>query len=265
MTEPLVHATANVSRHAVVDSSVRIGPGAVIEGDVHIGPGSTIGPYAIIRRYSRIGANNFIDAHAVIGGDPQHTGFDGSETRVRIGDNNTIREYVTINRAYERQAETRLGSHCFLMTGAHVAHDCAVGDNVILTNNATLGGYVEVGNNAVLGGLCAAHQFVRIGACCMVAGHVALRKDVLPFMTVGGAPVRHYRLNSIGLRRAGIDGDRYRALEQAFRALRNGDKSLDGLPDTQEIINLREWLSLKSKYGVYGFARGRRNQACQKS
>lgn len=259
MAEPLVHPTANVSQDATVDSSVRIGPGAVIEGDSHIGPNTIIGPYAIIRRFTHIGANNLIDAHAVIGGAPQHLGYDGSETWVTIGDNNTIREYVTINRAYEHEAETRVGSNCYLMTGAHIGHDCVVADNVILTNNVALGGHVEVGSHVVMGGLAAAHQFVRIGAFCMVAGHIALRKDTLPFTIVGGTPVRHYRLNSIGLRRNGIVGDRYQALEKAFRAIRNGDKSLEDLPDTKEILNLREWLSVRSKYGLYGFAGRRRS------
>ncbi len=145
------------------------------------------------------------------------------------------------------------------MTGAHVGHDCLVGDNVILTNNVILGGHVEVGSHVVMGGLAGIHQFVRIGAFCMVAGHIALRKDALPFSVIGGTPVRHYRLNSIGLRRNGIDGDRYRALESAFRAIRSGDKSLEGLPDTEEILNLREWLAKKSKYGLYGFAGARRS------
>lgn len=253
MGNSLIHETAVVSQDAVVDPSVRIGPGAVVEGDVQIGAGTTLGPYAIIRRFTRIGDNNRIDAHAVIGGEPQHAAYDGSETWVIIGNNNVMREYVTVNRAYEPGAETRIGSNCFFMTGAHIGHDSVVGDNVTLANNATLAGHVEVGRNVVMGGMAATHQFTRIGQCCMVAGFTPLRKDALPFTIIGGTPVRHYRLNTIGLKRNGIVGDRYRALQAAYRALSKGDKSLGDFPDTEEVMHLRDWLAVKTKYGHYGF------------
>lgn len=253
MSNSLVHPTAVVHEGATLGAEVCIGPGAVIESDVHIGAGTTIGPYAIIRQFTRIGENNRIDAHAVIGGEPQHMAYDGSETWVTIRDNNVLREFVTVNRAYEPGAETRIGSNCFLMTAAHVGHDCVVGDNVIMTNNATLGGHAEVGDNVVMGGLAAAHQFTRIGRFCMVAAHTPLRKDALPYTVIGGNPIRHYRLNSIGLRRSGVTGERYRALEAAFRALRDGNRTLDGVHETEEVRYLREWLAVKSKYGCYGF------------
>ena len=260
LAESLIHETAIVSRNAEVDASVRIGPGAIIESDVHIGRGTTIGPYAIIRRYTRIGKDNLIDAHAVIGGEPQHTANSGSETWVTIGDNNMIREYVTVNRAYEPGAETLIGSNCFFMAYSHVGHDCVVGDNVTLTNGAMLGGHVEVGRNVVMGGLSGAHQFTRIGPFCMVAASVPLKKNALPFTLIGGTPIRHYRLNSVGLKRNGIKGDRYRALEAAFRALRNGDKSFQGVPNTEDVKFLREWLSVKTKYGHYGFLTSRKTK-----
>lgn len=258
MSETLIHETAIVSQDATIDPTVRIGPGAVIEADVHIGAGTTIGPYAIIRRFTRLGENNLIDAHAVIGGEAQHMGYDGSETWAVIGDNNVMREGVTISRAFEPGAETRIGSDCFFMAGAHVGHDCVVGDNVTLTNDVVLAGHVEVGHNVVMGGKAGAHQFTRIGPFCMVAGYVPLRKDALPFTIIGGTPVRHMRLNTIGLKRNGIDGDRYRALEAAFRALRNGNKTLDGVPETEDVAYLRDWLSIKTKYGHYGFITGGR-------
>jgi len=254
MPDSLIHPTAIVSDDADLDASVQVGPGAVVEGNVTVGAGTSVGPYAIVREFTRIGNNNTIDAHAVIGGEAQHTGYDGSETWVVIGDNNVMREYVTINRAYYPGAETRVGSNCFFMTSAHVGHDCIVEDNVVLTNNATLAGHVEVGRNVIIGGLSAAHQFLRIGPYCMVAGCVALRKDALPYTLVGGAPVRHYRLNTIGLRRNGVTGERYRALEQAFRALRDGAKTLDDVAQTEEVRFLQDWLAVDSKYGRYGFA-----------
>lgn len=248
------HPTAVVSAKAEIDPSVSIGPFAVIEDNVHIGPGTIIGPHAVIRQYCRIGRNNRIDAHAVIGGLPQHTKFDGSETWVEIGDNNVIREGATVHRAFEPGAVTRIGSGCFLMSYAHVGHDSVVGDNVTLSNNIVLGGHVVVGQSVVMGGCAGAHQFLRIGAYAMIGGYVPLRKDVLPYSIVGGEPVRHYRLNTIGLRRGGFDNERYRAVEAAFRALRDGNKDLSGVPDTDDVNHLREWLAAKSKYGVYGFA-----------
>lgn len=257
-TGPRAHPTAIVSANAHVDESVRVGPGAIIEGSVEIGAGSSIGPYAIIREFTRIGQSNTIDAHAVIGGLPQHRAFDGSETWLSLGDNNILREYVTINRAFEPEGVTRIGSGCFFMTGCHVGHDCIIGDNVVLTNHANLAGHVEVGRNVIMGGVAGAHQFTRIGPYTMVAPFTVLKKDALPYTLIGGTPVRHYRLNTVGLKRNGITGDRYRALEKAFRALRSGNRSLEGVPDTEETRYLREWLSVRTKYGTYGFARGGR-------
>ncbi len=258
MPEPQIHPSAVVSDSAKLGEGVIVGPGAVVEGNVEIGAGTRLGPCAIVREYCRIGSHNTIDAHAVIGGLAQHTGYDGSETWVVIGDDNVFREYVTINRAYIADAETRVGSNCYFMTASHVGHDTIVGDNVVLTNNATLAGHVEVGRNVIMGGMSAAHQFTRIGPYCMVAGYAPLRKDALPYSTIGGTPVRHYKLNSVGLKRNGIDGDRYKALEQAWRRLRKGDTDLADLPQTEEIEYLRAWLSVKTKFGRYGFVTGRR-------
>lgn len=253
MPEPKIHSTATVSADARLDPTVTVGPGAVIEGNVEIAAGSSVGPHAVIREFTRIGQNNRLDAHVVIGGHPQHTAWDGAETWVEMGDNNVLREFVTVNRGFEPGGVTRIGANCFFMTSAHVGHDCSVGDNVVLTNNATLAGHVEVGRNVVMGGMAATHQFTRIGPFAMVAGFIPLRKDTLPFMMIGGNPVRHYRLNSIGLKRNGVVGDRYRAIEQAMRALRGGDKQLSDVPDSEEVRFLREWLTVKTKYGHYGF------------
>jgi UDP-N-acetylglucosamine acyltransferase len=249
-----IHPTASVSEKAEIDSSVKIGPFAVVEDNVHIAAGTTIGPHSVIKEFCRIGENNAIDAHVIIGGLPQHTNFDGSETWVVIGDNNVIRETTVIHRAFGPGAATKIGSDCFLMSQLHIGHDCVIGDKVTLSSSVVLGGHVEVGDSVVMGGAAGAHQFLRIGAFAMVGGSVPLRKDVLPYSMVGGEPVRHYRLNTIGLRRGGFDKERYRAVEAAFRALRDGNKEMDGVPDTDDVNHLREWLAAKSKYGVYGFA-----------
>jgi UDP-N-acetylglucosamine acyltransferase len=249
-----IHETAVVSAEAVLEDGVTVEPYAVIEGDVRIGAGTRIGAHAVIRSHTQIGRDNDIDAHAVIGGKPQHAKYDGSPTRVIIGDGNVIREGVTIHRAYQPGGETRIGSGCFLMSYAHVGHDCKVGDRVTLSNNVLLGGHVEVGDGVVMGGAAGAHQFVRIGAYAMVAGYAPLRKDVLPFALVGGEPLRHYRLNTVGLRRNGFDAARIRALEAAFRALRDGDRKLLTVPDGPDVRFLKDWLAAKSAFGHYGFA-----------
>lgn len=254
-TNTNIHPTAIIAPTAEIAADVFIGPYVVIEDDVSIGAGTVIGPHAVIHRYTRIGERNRIHAHAVLGDLPQHLSYKGVETRLEIGDDNIIREMVTIHRALGEESKlTRLGSHCFLMANSHVGHDCIVGDYVIITNNSALGGHVEVGDRAIIGGMVGVHQFVRIGAFAMVAASVMVRKDILPYSMVGGDPVRHYRLNTVGLRRNGIAGERYKYLEQAYRRLRNG-ASLEGLASTPEIEHWRHWLAGPSKRGLTGFVK----------
>lgn len=255
MTAPVVHPTAIVADGASLGEGVAVGPYAVIEKDVHVGAGTTIGPHAVIHRFARLGERNEVHAHAVIADTAQDYAFAGEETWVEIGDENLIREGVTIHRSTDPAVPTRVGARCFLMAYSHVAHGCQVGDGVILTNNAMLGGHVEVGDNAILGGGTAVHQFCRVGAFTMVAGVAGILKDVLPFTMAKGAPALHYRLNTVGLRRAGVSGERYRALERAFRALRAGG-GLDDLPETPEIAHLRAWLAAPTRRGLAGFVRG---------
>ena len=256
MTKADIHPTAIVSPNAVIADGSVIGPYAIVYDHVEIGRNTQVGPHAVIHGYVRMGCDNRVHAHAVIGGLPQDISFDpATETWVEIGDNNTFREAVTIHRATSTAASTRLGSNCYLMVNAHIAHDCSIGDGVILTINAAIGGHVEIGDNAVIGGGVVSHQFCRIGRNTMVAGFIAIRKDVLPFTMIAGAPPRHYRLNTVGLRRAGIKGSRYRVLEQAYRAARSGDRTLSELENTEEIQHLRDWLAQPSKRGLSGFLR----------
>ncbi len=247
------HATASIAASARLGEGVRIGPYAVIEDHVEIGNAAVIGAHAVVHSFVRLGRKTRIHPHAVLGGVPQDVSFKGNETWVEIGDETIIREYVTIHRATRPERPTNIGSNCYLMAYTHVAHDCQIGDRVTLTNCVTLAGHVQVGEWAMLGGLVPVHQFVRIGAYAMVGGNTGLRKDVLPFSLVAGEPARHYRLNIVGLRRAGITGERYHVLEAAFRALRAG-RSLNELPETQEIALLRKWLAAPSKRGLTGFA-----------
>ena len=252
MAPTTIHPTAIVAPGARLGQGVVVGPYAVIEDATEIGDESSVGPHAVILRQTRLGARNQIHAHAVIGGTPQDISFRESDTWVVIGDDNVLREGVTAHRATRTDTPTRIGSHCFLMAYAHVAHDCRIGDRVIMANNVSLGGHVEIGDHCTLGGSAGVHQFVRIGAQAMISAHALIKKDVLPFTLVGGEPVRHYRLNTVGLRRRGITGERYQALETAFRALRDGG-DLGAGAETPEIELLRNWLARPSKRGLLGF------------
>jgi UDP-N-acetylglucosamine acyltransferase len=252
VVESSVHPSAIVARSARLGRGVVVGPYAVVEDEVEIGDETHLGPHAVVHRGTRLGARNRVHAHAVIGGTPQDLSFDGSDTRLVIGDDNILREGVTVHRATRADAPTRIGSHCFLMAYAHVAHDCRLGDRVVLTNNACLGGHVEIGDYCMLGGSAGVHQFVRIGTQAMVSAHALVRKDVLPYTLVGGEPLKHYRLNTVGLRRRGITRERYDALETAFRLLRSG-RGLNEAPMTPEIELLAQWLAQPSKRGLLGF------------
>ncbi|MDX1432250.1 MAG: acyl-ACP--UDP-N-acetylglucosamine O-acyltransferase [Gammaproteobacteria bacterium] len=259
MSKVVIHPTALVDPGAQLADGVRVGPYAVIEDEVFIGPGTVIGPHAVVHGHARIGANNQIHAHAVIADTPQDYGFAGEDTWVEIGDDNRIREGVTIHRSTDVAVPTRVGSHCFLMAYAHVAHGCQVGDGAILTNNVMLGGHVEVGEGAILGGGTAVHQFCRVGPFTMIAGVAGVLKDILPYSMAKGAPALHYRLNTVGLRRAGVTGERYRSLETLFRALRMGRE--DGIDDdTPELGRMRSWLRAPSKRGLAGFVRRERER-----
>jgi UDP-N-acetylglucosamine acyltransferase len=259
MPEADIHPSAIVSPRAKLGAGVKIGPYAVIHDRVEIGADTTIGPHVVIYDFVRLGIDNRVHAHAVLGDLPQDISFDSArETWVEVGDANTLREGVTIHRSSSPSAATRLGSNSYMMAYSHLGHDCTVGDHVIITINSTVGGHVEIGDHAVLGGSVAVHQFCRIGRYAMVAGFIAVRRDVLPYTMIAGDPARHYRLNSVGLRRSGIKGERYRVLEQAYRALRSGDRSLLGVPATDEVEYLRAWLARDSKRGLSGFVQGKR-------
>ena len=256
MSTSEIHPTAIVSPHANLADGVIVKPYAIIEDNVEIGENCVIGPHAVIHNYVRMGSGNKIHAHAVIGDLPHDIGFDENmETWVEIGNDNVIREGVTIHRAIKAETTTRLGSGGFLMAYAHIAHDCQVGDEVIFANNICLGGHVEVGDKVVLGGAVVIHQFSRIGSYVMCAGFMAVRKDVMPYTMVAGDPAKHYRLNTVGLRRSGVKGERYKTLEKAYREIRSGNKELQCVDETEETLHLKEWLAADSKRGLTGFLR----------
>ena len=184
-----------------------------------IGAGTSIESHALIEGKTRIGANNKIGAGAVIGTAPQDLKYQGEETEVIIGDNNTIREYVTINRGTAQRKKTELGSGCLLMAYAHVAHDCIVGDEVILANCATLAGHVTIEDQAIIGGLTPIHQFAKIGRLAYIGGISRVTQDIPPFSLSAGIPLKVYGLNIVGLRRKNYSKEDRATLKRAFKLI----------------------------------------------
>lgn len=249
----LIHPSAYIAPGAQLGSNVAVGPFAVIEDGATIGDNSQIGAHAVVHGLVKMGRGNILHPHAVLGGLPQDTGFNAqTQSWLEIGNDNVFREGFTAHRATQTSGATKIGSGCYFMNNSHVAHDCAVGDKTIFANNVAIGGFVEVGNNVFMGGAVVVHQFCRIGSYAIVQGTTGINMDVIPFMLIGGRPAKHYRLNIVGLRRAGIVGERYKVLSSAFRLLKN-KKSLDELQLTEELQYLRAWLAADSKRGLHGF------------
>ena len=248
-----IHPTAYIASSATLGENVTIGPFAVIEDNVEVGAGCQLGAHAVLQSYVKMGQGNILHPHAVLGGLPQDTSFKAETVSwLEIGDNNVFREGFTAHRASVEEGVTSIGSDCFFMNNSHVAHDCVVGNKTIFANNVAIGGFVEIGDNVFMGGAVVVHQFCRIGSYAIVQGTTGLNKDVIPFMLIGGRPAKHYRLNTVGLRRAGIKGARYKVLSSAFRLLRNKE-SLDGLEQTEELIALQKWLNAETKRGIHSF------------
>lgn len=249
----LIHPTAFIETGAILGENVSVGPFAVIESGAVIGANSQIGAHAVVHGRVKMGDGNILHPHAVLGGLPQDLGFQAqTESWLEVGDNNVFREGFTAHRATKEGGATKIGSGCYFMNNSHVAHDCAVGDKTIFANNVAIGGHVEVGNNVFMGGAVVVHQFCRIGSYAIVQGTTGINMDVIPFMLIGGRPAKHYRLNIVGLRRAGIVGENYKVLSAAFRLLKN-KKSLDELQSTEELQYLKQWLAVDSKRGLHGF------------
>ena len=252
MTEK-IHPTAYINSNAVLGENVTVGPFAVIEDNVELGAHCAIGPHAVIQPYVKMGDGNILHPHTVLGDLPQDLGFNEQTISwLKIGNNNIFREGFTAHRATIEGGSTSIDSDCYFMNNSHVAHDCHIGRKTMFANNVVIGGHVEVGENVFIGGNAAIHQFCRIGSFAIVRGTSGITKDVIPFMMIGGYPIKHYRLNTIGIKRSGITGDRYKVLSSALRLLRKNE-SLGELEQTEELIYLQKWLASKSKRGLHGF------------
>jgi UDP-N-acetylglucosamine acyltransferase len=229
-----------------LDSSVEVGPFAVIGADVEIGAGTRIGPHAVVNGITRLGRDNRIFQFASIGEDPQDKKYGGEPTRLEIGDRNQIREYVTIHRGtVQDQGMTRIGNDNLLMAYVHVAHDCRIGNQVIMANAASLGGHVEVQDWAILGGFTIVHQFSRIGAHSFCAMGSVLTKDVPPYVTVSGHPAEPHGINVEGLKRRGFAEGSIQAIKRAYRLL-----YLSQLKLAEAILELRRIAEEAPEVGI---------------
>ena len=216
-----VHPTAIVDRSAKIPSSCEIGPYCTIGAGVELGKNCELISHVVIGGPAKIGARNQFFPFASIGLAPQDLSFKGEPTRLEIGDDNIIREYVTINRGTAKGGGvTRIGSHALIMAYTHIAHDCQIGDHVIMANAATLGGHVTVGDWASVGALCPVHHFVRIGAHSIIGGGTTITRDVLPFSKTSAERGTHaYGMNTVGLERRGFSKERIRKIHHAYKVL----------------------------------------------
>ena len=215
--EARIHPTAIVHRKAELGKGVEVGPYAIIGENVRIGDGTVIGPYVVIEGWTTIGRNNRIHAGAYLGGPPQDLRFKGERSFLVIGDNNIIREYVTIHRASGEDRETQVGSNCMLMAFVHIGHNCVIGDGVVMANWVGVSGHAVIEDEVVIGGMVGIHQFVRIGKMAMVGGMSKVVQDVPPFMLADGRPAKVYGLNIVGLTRHGVPPEVREALKKCYK------------------------------------------------
>jgi UDP-N-acetylglucosamine acyltransferase len=267
--QTLIHPTAVIDPNADLHPTVQVGAYAVIGAKVKIGPETTIGPHAVLDGWTEIGARNRIFAGAAIGLEPQDLKYDGSESLVRIGDDNCIREYVTINRPTYAGEVTSLGNGNLLMAYSHVGHNCVLEDQIIIANSVALSGHVHIESRARISGVLGVHQFVHIGRHSMIGGMARINLDVPPYMLVEGNPARVRSLNLVGLKRSGIantdEGRTFQALKTAYRllyrsglTLKEALEKLGFLCDHEPVQHLHHFLELSQQPGRRGPTPGRR-------
>lgn len=252
-----IHPQALVDSKSELEDGVTVGPYAIIGPNVKIGRFSEVGSFCNITGYTRIGEKCKIFSHSVIGSYPQDLKYNGEKSYIVIGNNNTIREFVTINPGTEEGSETVIGSDNLIMAYSHIAHNCRVGSANIFANLATLAGYVEVGDKVVIGGGAAIHQFCRIGNFSIIGGCSKVVQDVPPFALCDGHPAKVRGLNLVGLRRANFNKDTIRTLRKAFKLLFFREHTLDyatkeikkSLPSLQELDYLVRFVT-NSKRGI---------------
>lgn len=243
-----IHSTAIIAPDAQLEEGVEIGPYTVIGKDVKIGKNTIIGPHVVIEDYTHIGEGCHIHQFGSYGAPPQDLKFGGEKTRVVIGNFNTIREFVTINRSTTADiGVTIMGDHNLIMAYCHVAHNCQLGDRIVMANGATLAGHVHVEDNAIIGGLTGIHQFSHIGAHCIIGGASAVVKDVPPYTMASGNHAKLFGLNLVGLKRRNFSEKTIKALKDAYRiifrsnllleaALKKAQEEVEDLPEVRNFI-----------------------------
>ena len=243
----MIHQLSAVDPRAKIGKNVTIDPFSTISSDVEIGDGTWVGSNVTIMDGARIGKNCKIFPGTVISAIPQDLKFEGEDSLVIIGDNTTIRECVTINRGTKALGYTKVGNNCLIMATAHIAHDCIIGDHVIIVNGCGVAGHVEIGDYAIIGGLSAIHQFSRIGKHVMVSGGSLIRKDIPPYIKVAREPMTYAGINSVGLRRRGLSNEKIIEIQNIYRvifqmkmnvsqALAYAEKELASTPERDEIL-----------------------------
>jgi len=253
MISPLahIHPNARLGKNVIID------PFAVIEDDVIIGDNTRIMSHTVIMKDVTIGKSCRIFPGAVIGAIPQDLKFDGEETTVEIGENTTIRECVTVNRGTKDKWKTVVGSNCLLMAYSHIAHDCLLGNHVIIANSVQLAGHVEIGDHAIIGGMAAAIQFSKIGAHTYIAGGTEVIKDVPPYIKAGRNPLSYVGVNSVGLQRRGFTSEKINSISEIYRniylrGLNISQATLiieNELPDSEEKKEIMQFIK-DSKRGI---------------
>jgi UDP-N-acetylglucosamine acyltransferase len=252
----MIDSRAVISPQAEIAADVQIGPFTVIGADVVIGPRTWIGPHAVINGPTRIGSDNKIFQFASLGDAPQDKKYNGEPTRLEIGDRNVFRESVTVNRGtVHDNGVTHIGNDNLLMAYSHVAHDCHLGDQIVMANCATLGGHVEVGDWVTMGGLSAVHQHTKVGAYSFIAHNAAVTRDVPPYVMAVGRPAVPHSVNSVGLQRRGFTPEQVLNIRRAYRVLyRSGLKlkaaleALEQAAATQpEIVPFVEFIKRSSR------------------
>lgn len=229
-----MNGMVNVHPKAIIGKNVTISPFTTIEKDVEIGEGTWIGPNVTIMEGARIGKNCKIFPGAVISAEPQDLKYKGEKTLTYIGDRTTIREAVTINRGTVALGYTKIGDDCLIMATVHVAHDCVVGNHVILVNGVGLAGHIEIDDYAIVGGMVPVHQFTKIGSHALVAGATLVRKDVPPYVKAAREPISYAGVNTLGLRRRGFDKDQIESIQNTYRILFQ-----EGLSNTKAVEKIK--------------------------
>jgi UDP-N-acetylglucosamine acyltransferase len=246
-----IHPTAIVDPGAELGVDVEVGPFAIVGPQVSVGDRSVLAPRAVLERNVRLGASCRVGSGTILGGDPQDLKFKGEETWVEVGDGTVVREYATVNRGTAESWKTTVGRKCLVMSYVHLAHDCHIGDEVILSNCVQLAGHVKIGDGAIISGLSAVHQFVKIGAYAFIGGMSRVSKDVPPFVKAVGNPMKLFGLNRVGLERRALPRETVHELKKAYalffrsdlnvsQALERARSELRPLPEIELFVRFVE-------------------------